>query len=100
MPLSRAKGRRGELDYIRRWGGARISKLGEAGPDVVDAWGNVVEIKRLVRLPVALRKWLTQAADEGAHLVAFREDKGEWYVLMTASHFYDLSGEPPEPGGW
>ena len=88
MPNSRAKGRRGELEWAAKWDGERISEAGMSGPDVrtrplhVDGlmlW----EVKRPARV-ARLYEWLEQARREGAQGLAIRADRREWLVILPA----------------
>ena len=83
---SRVKGRRGEQEWARETGGVR-RRIGVPGHDVtsppwtrfgVTDW----EVKRVERLPAVLRGWLEQTVGEGAEALAFREDRGGWWVCI------------------
>lgn len=83
---SRDKGRRGELEWAKKRGGKRISRIGLDGPDVQTPpyqpepavlW----EVKRPGSLPVWLKDYLDQMEREGADALAFREDRGTWYTI-------------------
>ena len=83
---SRNKGRRGELEAAEKLGGQRISRIGLDGPDVEcppyqPKPATLVEVKRVSKLPAVVRDWLEQMEREGAHMVMFREDRGQWYTL-------------------
>ena len=89
MVNSRDKGRRGEREFAKLFDGVRISEPGRPGPDVrtpplvlAEAL-EVFEVKWSNRW--RLREWLKQAEREGADAIAFREDRGPWYVLFPAS---------------
>lgn len=88
---SRNKGRRGELEWAKKVGGHRDNDEGLSGIDVrskpigtlyppLEYW----EVKRRASIPATIRTWLKQMHDEGADAVAFREDRGDWYVIIRA----------------
>lgn len=92
---SKSKGRAGELEWAKLTGGERISRTGEPGPDVshppmIVGPITTAEVKRVAKMPAILRSWLAQAREEGADYVAFREDRGPWYVVMEADDVQEL----------
>jgi hypothetical protein len=86
---SRRKGRRGELEWAKYVGGDRANDEGLAGLDVESPPVGIVpierwEVKRPGKVSASLRAWMEQTINEGADALAFREDGGEWWVLMPA----------------
>lgn len=89
MPNNRSRGRRGENEFAERYDGKRISRTGEPGSDVLGPKGRTWEVKRIKALPVRIKAWLTQAQEQGDYGVAFREDRGKWYVIIEASEYFN-----------
>lgn len=89
MVNNRRRGRVAENEFAERYFGRRVSRTGEAGPDVIDVYRDYVEVKRVKQLPASLKSWLTQAHTEGAAVVAFRENRGPWYVILAADEYYE-----------
>jgi hypothetical protein len=91
---SRQKGRTGENDWAKKTGGERISEAGMPGPDVKTPglWFGphyLAEVKRPAKIVGQLREYIEQMEGEGADHLAFREDRGEWYVVLKAEpHMY------------
>ena len=86
MVNSRAKGRRAELEFAKRFDGRRISENGLPGPDVETppllARLKTFEVKHAERWRI--EEWMQQARAEGADGVAFRRNRGPWYVVIEA----------------
>ena len=89
MVNNRSRGRRGEIEYAKFIGGQRISRTGESGSDVKDGKGRTWEVKRIKTLPKRISAWLIQASYQSDFGVAFREDRGKWYVIIEAKKFLE-----------
>lgn len=90
MTNNRRKGKNGEKDFVQRYGGKVVSRIGEPGPDALDINGRFVEVKRIKALPALLRGWILQAKREGAEYCAFRADRDKWYVLIDADSYFQF----------
>lgn len=86
---NRRRGRNAENEFTNTYGKKRISEAGVAGPDVLDKRGNLVEVKRIKAMPKLLQSWINQARTEGADLIAFRANRGRWYIIIEADQYYD-----------
>jgi Holliday junction resolvase len=96
---SRQKGVRGELewrDYLRARGYEAERGQQHAGgndsPDVRHSVpGHHFEVKRQERLDI--RKWYEQAVRDArageTPVVAFRQNRGPWMVLLSADQYFD-----------
>jgi hypothetical protein len=100
---SRAKGRRGENEVAELFGGTRISRTGEEGPDV-KIGDEYFEVKRVAKLPAPLKTWVAQMVRECAHGVLVREDRGPWLLVQFAEDALPRdwgvvidASVPPEP---
>ena len=95
---SQAKGRRGEIElaqYLRAHGfptaqpGAALNYGTQ--PDITGVDGLHIECKRHEKLEV--NKWYTQAVTDsermkdGAPVVMFRQNRGQWMVVISLSDF-------------
>lgn len=89
MPNNRRRGRLGENEFAEFVGGERISRTGEPGSDVRDSQGRTWEVKRIKQLWKRLERWLDQAKDQGDYGVAFRANRGKWYVIVEAEKFFN-----------
>lgn len=92
---SRVKGQRGQNEWAKFVGGTVLARAGYDGADVesppmvirdLTLW----EVKRRKALPQWLRDWMYQAEMQvvgttAAIALAFREDHGEWWLLIPAS---------------
>jgi hypothetical protein len=96
---SRRKGIRGEGDVARifRAGGVTVEKLQQQQGGVCDLIAGdrfYVDVKRAERLK--LPEWLRQAADEAPQgtvpVVAFRQNRGEWYAALPLAALVELAG--------
>lgn len=90
MVNNRTRGRNGEnefaaLPYVN---GRRISRTGEPGSDVMDDRGRTWEVKRIKKNWTRLQEWLDQAEGQGDAGVAFRADRGKWYVIIEAEEYF------------
>lgn len=90
MPNNRRRGRDGELEWAKYIGGDRISRLGEAGSDVLDRNGGTWEVKRIKKWPARIYQFILQAATQGDLGVAIRANYGKWYVLIDADKFKEI----------
>jgi Holliday junction resolvase len=82
---SRTKGYRGERELAEKLEGKRTSRIGEASPDVTAGarYGTAMfEVKRRKKSFTTLYDAMQQAYDLGNHLVAVRDDRREWLVVM------------------
>ena len=87
---SRRKGKAGEREWAKFTDGKVVSRIGQGSPDVETSPLYVVglrlwETKRLEELPIWLQEWQEQTIAEGADGLAFRQDRGEWWVLIPAA---------------
>ena len=87
---SRRKGKAGEREWAKFTDGKVVSRIGQGSPDVETPPLCVVglrlwETKRLEELPIWLQEWQEQTIAEGADGLAFRQDRGEWWVLIPAA---------------
>lgn len=95
---SRVKGQRGQNEFAKRLPGGTV--LARAGYDGADVQSDPVysdpivlwEVKRRKALPQWLRDWQQQAllqVIDSPHppVVAFREDHGQWWVMLPLSAF-------------
>jgi len=87
---SRRKGKAGEREWAKHMGGKVVSRIGQGSPDVETpplfiAGLALWETKRLEELPAWLVDWQEQTIAEGADALAFRPDRGEWWLLIPAS---------------
>lgn len=89
MANNRSRGRRGELEAARVLGGERISRTGEEGSDITDAWGFTWEVKRIKAWTRRIRDWYEQADRQGDFGVIVREDRGRWYVIIEADKYME-----------
>ena len=94
MVNNRARGRGGENEFAKLVLGKRISRTGERGGDVMDFDGQTWEVKRTKALPALLRGWIEQANRQGDYGVAFREDHGQWYLLIPLANWWSGDGSP------
>jgi Holliday junction resolvase len=94
---SRRKGVKGEREVAQVWQAAGLEVRGlESGGDHVVISGNGVtlhsEVKRAERLK--LPEWLRQAAAEAPQgtvpVVAFRQNRGEWYAALPLAALAEL----------
>lgn len=90
MPRSSSKGHRGEHAWAKVLEGKKISRRGYEGPDVESPEQTISgltlwEVKVRASLPVWLEDWMDQTKREGAHALAVRRNRGEWWVLVPAS---------------
>ena len=97
---SRAKGVKGEREVALIWQGAGLAVRGlEGAGDHVVIGGNGVtlhsEVKRAERLK--LPEWLRQAAAEAPQgmlpVVAFRQNRGEWFAVLPLEALAQLVAE-------
>jgi Holliday junction resolvase len=98
MPASsRRKGLLGEREVARIWqaAGFDVRNLEASGDQLVVCANGVTihsETKRAERLK--LPEWLRQAADEAPQgtvpVVAFRQNRGEWYVALRLADLVGL----------
>ncbi len=82
---SRTKGRAGELELAKLLEGERTSQTGLASPDVTAGWrfnDAQFEVKRRAKSFTTLYQAMAQARELGNHLVAVRDDRQEWLVVM------------------
>ncbi len=82
---SRTKGRRGELELAQLLEGERTSQTGLPSPDVTAGprYGNEkIEVKRRAKSFTTLYSALEQASQFGGSMVALRDDRREWLVVM------------------
>lgn len=90
MPTnSRRKGARGEHAWAKLMAGRKISRTGYDGPDVqtppYKATGlEVWEVKVRETLPAWLEGWLEQTVGQGADGLAFKRNRGDWWVIVPA----------------
>lgn len=90
MSKSSRKGARREREWADKWNGHKVSRLGYEGPDVVTPSLNLTEplrvweVKSKEALPKWLVDWLEQVDREGADALAFRQNRGDWYVIIRA----------------
>lgn len=94
---SRRKGLKGEAEVARLWraAGFEVRGLEGAGDHLVVCAGGLVihsEVKRAERLK--LPEWLRQARDEAppgtVPVVAFRQNRGEWYAVLPLADLATL----------
>ena len=90
MVNNRRRGRIAENEWAEICRGHRISRTGEAGSDVVDGFGRNWEVKRIKSLPTRIADWLSQSARQKDYGVAFRADRGKWYVIIEADKFLEI----------
>jgi Holliday junction resolvase len=98
MPASsRRKGLQGEREVARIWqaAGFDVRNLEATGDHLVVCANGVTihsETKRAERLK--LPEWLRQAADEAPQgtvpVVAFRQNRGEWYAALPLESLAEL----------
>ena len=87
---SRTKGAEGERELARILEGERTSMIGKASPDVTAGpkYGSVqFEVKRRAKSFTTLYLAMEQAYELGNHLVAVRDDRQEWLVVMPLSEW-------------
>ena len=94
---SRRKGLLGEREVARIWqaAGFDVRSLEASGDHLVIVSNGVTlhsETKRAERLK--LPEWLRQAADEAPQgtvpVVAFRQNRGEWYAALPLASLVEL----------
>jgi Holliday junction resolvase len=94
---SRSKGLQGEREVARIWqaAGFEVRSLEGLGDQLVICASGVTihsETKRAERLK--LPEWLRQAADEAPQgtvpVVAFRQNRGEWYAALRLADLVEL----------
>jgi hypothetical protein len=99
MVDSRAKGARGEREFIQRhlapyWpqAGRNLDQYGEDKRDCVRVAGVHFQIKRVERLNlwVALRQAELEAIGPDLPVVAFRRNGSGWYCALDAAAFTAL----------
>lgn len=90
---SRAKGARGERDFIRsvllpHWpeAGRNLDQFGEDKRDTLRCGGIHWQIKRVERLNIwlALKQAETEAIGADLPVVAFRRNRSRWYAALDA----------------
>lgn len=85
---SRDKGRRGELELASLLEGERSSQTGLASPDIIAGSRfkrSKFEVKRRKQSFSLLYSALEQAREYGSELVAVRDDRKEWLIVMPLS---------------
>lgn len=96
---SRAKGKAGELEFIRlhlaeHWPEAKrnLDQFGDDTRDVIGVAGCHFQLKRTERLRVwdAIQQAETEAAEHDIPIVAFRRNRGKWYCIIEASELIPL----------
>jgi hypothetical protein len=89
MTNSRRKGARGEHAWAKHMNGRKISRTGHIGPDVhtppyraagLEVW----EVKVRDTLPAWLEEWMEQTVRQDADALAFKRNRGDWWVLVPA----------------
>lgn len=90
MARSNPKGARGEKEWAAYVSGVKVSRRGYEGPDVESPPARVGpltvwEVKLRKTLPAWLEDWMAQVQQHDAHAVAFRRNRGEWWILAPAS---------------
>lgn len=91
---SRTKGARGERELAAQlnaygFDAVKVSAAYQEGHDVEALYGRLIEVKRYHRLPC--KTWTNWLRD--AHIVAMREDRGEWLVAMDLATLADILDE-------
>lgn len=88
---SRTKGSRGELELLKLLGdelgqslSRNLSQTREGGGDCLDVHGYVIEVKRCetLCLPAWWRQARRQAEGRGEPMLAFRQSRKPWRVLI------------------
>lgn len=99
MTNSRAKGARGEREFIERhllnhWPGAKrnLDQFGEDKRDVVRVAGCHFQIKRTERLELwaAIKQAEQEAIGADVPIVAFRRNRSRWYCVIDADELVAL----------
>lgn len=102
MSKSSRKGDRREKEWADLWDGTKISRKGYQGPDVITPPLHINklakwEVKSAENLPlwfIGVNKdgdegWITQMEREGADALAFRQNYGDWYIIVRADKLED-----------
>ncbi len=85
---SRRKGYSGEIEFAKLVGGVRVPLSGAAGGEFagdVIALGMRWQVKRLRAGFPRIQRWLEQ--DDA---LAWRPDRGKWYVAMPLERFLEV----------
>jgi Holliday junction resolvase len=93
---SRTKGRGGELELAKILNGERTSQTGLASPDVTagpEYDYAKFEVKRRKQTFTTLYDALAQAQAQGGHLVAVRDDRQPWLIVMPLDNWKELTRE-------
>jgi len=99
MTNSRAKGKRGELEFIDRhlaphWPDAcrNLDQYGDDKRDVARVAGIHFQIKRVERLELwaAIGQAEQEALGADLPVVAFRRNRSHWYCIVPAGEFVAL----------
>jgi hypothetical protein len=87
---SRRKGAGGEREWAKVCGGRKISRTGYDGPDVEGRDLELYEVKRPGSGVTKLHAAIEQGQEEGAPLVAIRQDGAPWVVAMSAEVWFEI----------
>lgn len=105
MSKSSRKGAYRERQWAKFVNGEKMSRLGYEGPDVKSKPLHLMkplmswEVKSREALPdwlVGTEGWLGQMKREGADALVFRQNRGNWYMIVEIEEgdLEEIKGEP------